>query len=286
MLFFQAVNFAKYRSDILHYFGANYKMFCSFCHFRIEIFFSAVLDAFSNYAITPPLITLFLYWNQNPVLDCLSFCMRLCKMHCNCNRLIAWWEHFYHQSSMGSIYIKDRWGHHTAREAEQWYQFSAHARSWQQSSYFRKLALSTLSRSTTELTNCSDFLWCSLALMGRDVCPHTVSSLCHTVSHSLCHHITVYIESPTRIVLNLGCFRSFQGVRPNPNEASFGFDRVELSVEASMDNGSWELPAEGGQTYRKLGLEPFNLTGLPVRTAQNWLLWGHKWKMIYIESHI
>ena len=170
----------------------------------------------------------------------------------------------------------------TAREAEQWYQFSAHARSWQQSSYFRKLALSTLSRSTTELTNCSDFLWGSLALMGRDVCHHTVSSLCHTVSHSLCHHITVYIESPTRIVPNPGCFRSFQGVRPNPNDASFGFDRVELSVEASMDNGSWELPAEGGQTYRKLGLEPFNLTGLPVRTAQNWLLWGHNRKMIYI----
>ena len=88
------------------------------------------------------------------------------------------------------------------------------------------------------------------------------------MSHSLCHHITVYIESPTRIVLNPGCFRSFQGVRPNPNDAPFGFDRVELSVEASMDNGSWELPAEGGQTYRKLGLEPFNLTGLPVRTAQ------------------
>ena len=125
--------------------------------------------------------------------------------------------------------------------------------------------MSTLSRSTTELTNCSDFLWCSLGVMGRDVCHHTVSSLCHTVSHILCHHITVYIESPTRIVPNPVCFRSFQGVRPNPNDASFGFDRVELSVEASMDKGSWELPAEGGQTYRKLGLEPFNLTGLYVQ---------------------
>ena len=54
-------------------------------------------------------------------------------------------------------------------------------------------------------------------------------------------------------------------MRPNPSDASFGFDRVELSVEASMDNGSWELPARGGQTYRKLGLEPFNLTSLHVQ---------------------
>ena len=38
-------------------------------------------------------------------------------MHCNCNRLIASCEHFYHQSSMGSIYIKDRWGHRTGSGA-------------------------------------------------------------------------------------------------------------------------------------------------------------------------
>ena len=38
-------------------------------------------------------------------------------MHCNCNRLIALLEHFYHQSSMGSIYIKDRWGHRTGSGA-------------------------------------------------------------------------------------------------------------------------------------------------------------------------
>ena len=187
-------------------------------------------------------------------------------MHCNCNRLIALLEHFYHQSSMGSIYIKDRWGHRTGSGA-------------------MISILSPREELTTILLfseagivhivqihhGADKLLRLPVGQLGTDgqgrVSPHSFQSLSHSVTQSVSPHHGLY-RVLTRIVPNPGCFRSFQGVRPNPNDASFGFDRVELSVEASMDKGSWELPAEGGQTYRKLGLEPFNLTGLPVRTAQ------------------